>query len=491
MKYLIVLLLSMGSLPLLCIAQQKSPDKLDQFLAIAEDLFRKAQLPGAGLSIVHQGEIIYTGGFGYANLDRQQPVSDTSLFVLASTTKAFTGLIAAKLVDQGLLDWKTPIIHYLPDFTLSEPYIAEHINLEDLFTHMSGLAQDDQLWLGQPISREAVFQQTATLPFTHSFRSTWAYNNHAYVIIGKVLETVSGQSWETLLQELIFDPLGMNQSCAQHDHFLQNPNHVTGYFGDGKTIRPHNNSDNIAPAGGISSTPKDMAKWLQFIAQKGNLNGTQQVSKEVFEYLTQPKGMSFTDTCSVQYYSIGWGGLRTAGRRTLRHGGAIAGNSARVSVMPDDGFGIFVGTNQRSDFKDILTDYAEQLFVHENFQRDTIRENVLINLNRFIQFQNTLLAEGIPAAKAYHERLLYTDFEADLIALGNAFLEAGYLEPAVFVFELNCQERPTSIQALSQYAKVLIQQGDLDKAKEQFEKILEYSPNHPAAKEALKDLENR
>ncbi|MEM6724184.1 MAG: serine hydrolase [Bacteroidota bacterium] len=478
-------------LPAFGIGQHPAQDKLDHFLEIAEELFQKAELPGAGIALVYQGEVLFKGGMGYADRAQQIPVTSNSVFPIGSTTKAFTGVLAATLVDQGQIDWKQPIIQYLPDFTLTEPYVAKQVNLEDLFTHMTGLAQEDQRWLDMPIDREAVFQQTATLPFTHSFRSTWAYNNHAYVIIGKVLETQTGKTWETLIQERIFQALGMDHSYARHQDFLNDPLHVIGYQGDGKSIRPHQNTDNIAPAGGISSSPSDMAKWLQFLANKGQVQGHPLVDSTTFDYLISPKGMSFVDPCTVQYYSIGWGGLKTAERRILRHSGAIGGNSARISVLPDDGFGIAILTNQRSDFKEILTAYAEQLFVLGDFKRDLEREHQLINLNRFIQFQNTLLDFGIAAAKDYYASLEFRDFEDDLIHLGLALLEAGYLEPALYLFELNAQERPESVQALVHYARALAQNKETQEAINYYKKALHLDPDQDAVREALDKLENQ
>jgi len=463
-------------------------EKLNTFLNVAEDLFNKTELPGAGIAIVYEGEVVYKGGFGFADLDKKEPVSEHTLFFIGSTTKAFTGVATAKLVENQLLDWKKPIINYLPDFTLSEPYIAKHIHLEDLFIHMSGLSRKDELWYNKDITREQVYKQTSTLPFAHSFRSTWDYNNHAYVIIGKVMEKVTGKTWESLIQDEIFNPLGMTNSYVRHQDFINYNNHVTGYFGDGKTIRAHISSDNVAPAGAISSTPKDISKWLQMLANQGMFKGEKFISQKEFDYLTKPKGMSFVDTCSVHYYSIGWGGLINEYQRTLRHSGAIAGNNARVSVMPDDGFGIFIMTNQRSDYKDLLTDYAESIFVNGDFKRDVEKENKVISLNRFIQFQNKLLDTGIEVAKAYHATIKYKDFESNMIALGNSLLDAGHIESAVFVLELNVANNSESYLAYDNYAQALFQNNNKDKAIEMYKKSLELFPNNVVTKMKLKKL---
>lgn len=475
--------------PVLSFSQtSESKQKLDTFLSVAKDLFQKAELPGAGFSIVYNGESIYNGGFGYSSLEKKTPIDENSLFFIGSTTKAFTGFAAATLVDKEKLAWKKPIIHYLPDFTLSEPYVAQNIHLEDLFTHMSGLSRKDNLWLGKPITREKVYEQTKTLDFSHSFRDEWQYNNHAYVIIGKVLEKVSNTSWESLIENEIFKPLEMNSSYTKHEEFLNDSKHVTGYYRDGKMLQRHINSDNIGPAGAISSTPKDLSKWLKMLVNKGHYKGKQLISEEQYNYLMNPKGMSFTDTCSVKYYAIGWGGKQTHGKRTLIHSGAIAGNNARVLFSPEHGFGIFILTNQISDYKDILTDYAERIFITDDFERDHEREKKLISFNRFIQFQNLLLDYGMEAAKKYHEKLTYKDFEPSMVKLGESLLNAGYTEPALFVFELNVADNPNSIKGNDTYAKALLKNNNKSKAIKILKKLLELDPTNENTKKRLDNI---
>ena len=457
--------------------QSIDEQKLQTFLGIAEELFVKAQLPGVGMAIVQNNEVVYKGGFGYGDLKEQKPITEHSLFFLGSTTKAFTGFTAARLIEKKKLEWKKPIINYMPDFELSEPYVAKNVNLEDLFTHMTGLSRNDNLWLGKPLTREQVYQQATALPFSHSFREKWAYNNHAYVIIGKTLENVSGSSWESLIENEIFRPLEMNDSYTTHQGFINDVNHVNGYQKDGKTLRAHINSDNIGPAGAISSTPNDISKWLLMMVNQGSYKGKQIIHNKAYNYLVDPKGMSFTDTCSVQYYSIGWGGKKTQGKRTLIHSGAIAGNNARVLFTPESGFGIFIMTNQISDYKDILTDYAESIFLNDTFKRDVERESQLISFNRFIQFQNALLDYGIEPAKTYYNKLKFKNFEKSMNFLGQSLLDAGYMEEALFVFELNTIDNQKSFNAFNSYANALSKNKEKERAINMYKKSIELNSN--------------
>lgn len=462
--------------------------KLARFLAIADSLRQQAGVPGVGLAIVYQGEIAHVGGMGYQDLAKKRPVSENTLFMIGSTTKAFTGVVAGRLVDRGLLDWKKPIINYLPGFTLSEPYIAQHLNIEDAFTHMTGLARKDELWHGQPLSRKQIFKQVETMPFAGSFRGEWAYNNHMYVVAGTVLEEVGRKSWEELVTEEIFSPLEMSSSHVSYKAFMKDSHAATGYQEDGLTIRPHINVDNIGPAGAISSSPKDIGNWLMMMVNKGFFEEQELLQPETFDYLTEPKSMSLEGDCSVKYYSIGWGASKNKGKRYLRHSGAIAGQNAVALVMPEDDFGVFIMTNQRSDYKEILTDYAENIFLKNDFSRNLLREDELISKTYFIRLRNTLLDYGIEAARAYHATIPNRNYESLMNELGYALLGQNHIEAALLIFELNTEDQPISPNAFDSYGEALLKAGEQEKAISVYKRALELDPELTSTILALKSL---
>ena len=466
-------------------------EKRAYFLELASSLQEQAEVPGVGIALVYEGRIQFTGGFGFSNLETKAPVTKNTLFMIGSTTKAFTGVVAAKQVEHGLLDWKTPIRHYLPNFKLSEPYIAKNVTMEDALIHMTGLARRDDLWKGKAISREEVFKQVETIPFEHSFRGTWDYNNHMYVVVGKVLETLAQQSWENLVEEAIFKPLGMTNSHTTFKAFIEDPKHAIGYEQDGQTIKPHINIDNIGPAGSISSTPEDASKWLSMLVNQGRFEDTILLQPKEFEYLTSPKGMSLIDTCTVRYYSVGWGANITKGKKYLRHSGAIAGQNAVVLVMPEDGFGIFVMTNQRSDYKDILVDYAEQIFVKNNFERDWEKEDRLRSNTFYIRFQNTLLEEGLDQAKALYDTFKYKNFEDQMNQLGYYLMEKEEMEKALLVFELNVKEHQNSANAYDSYGEALLKVKNKEAAIKMYKKSLMLDPTNENAASVLKQLQKK
>ena len=468
--------------------QNDTNRKLQQFLTVAEDLQKQAEVPGVGLAIIANNKVIYTGGLGFSNLNKSVPVTENTLFMIGSTTKAFTGVVAAKLVERGLLDWHKPIINYLPDFKLSEPYIARNMNIEDAFIHMTGLERKDELWVEKPISRKEVFKQVETMKFKNSFRSEWDYNNHMYVVAGTVLEKIADKSWEDLIRQEIYEPLGMENSYTSYQEFMDQSAKSTSYQQDGLTTRPHVNFDNIGPAGSLSSTPKDISKWLNMLVNQGKFQEKSFLQPKEFEYLTSPKGMSLEDVCKVRYYSIGWGANINMGKKYLRHQGGIGGQNAVALVMPEDGFGIFVMTNQRSDYKDILVDYAENIFVKNDSSRDLDREDILFSNTTFTRFRNTILDKGVESARTYHSTIKFKNYEEKMNTLGYQLMYSGQIEKALLVLELNVKDHPTSANAYDSYGEVLLKAKLKEQAIEMYKKSIELNPNNSNAINILKNL---
>lgn len=351
-----------------------SEEKLSYFLGLADSLRILSNTPGVGIAIVHDHEIIYQGGVGLRDKEENLPVTENTLFAIGSNTKAFTGVLAAKLVKEGKMNWKDPIVKHLPNFKLKEEYVTRHVTVEDALIHMTGLGRHDDLWNGRDISREEILEQLQYLDFHGSLRSEFQYNNLMYLVVGLAIENITGKSWGSLVEEEIFKPLGMKNSYTSYAEFIKHPQKSTGYSKSGRYPIPHKNIDNIGPAGSISSTPGDIAKWLEVFVNEGKQGEDVFLDQTQYDYLTGPKGMSYTEPCTISYYAIGWGGWNREGKKDLGHGGAIDGQEAFVSIMPEEGFGIFIMTNQNSNYKYLLGTYAKNIFVLDKYERDYAEE---------------------------------------------------------------------------------------------------------------------
>lgn len=464
-------------------------EKLAQFLEVAEELRAKTNVPGVGLAVVHQNKLIYTGGLGLRDQEKKLPVTENTLFAIGSTTKAFTGVLAAKLVAAGKLSWKDKIIQHIPDFKLQEEYVARNVTLEDAFKHMTGLGRHDDIWVKKGVSREEVLSQIPNLSLDGSLRERWDYNNLMYLVAGVVTEKISGQSWNESIQKEIFEPLGMNNSYTSFVEFMSHQERARGYAADGITMVGPLNADAVAPAGSISSTPADAAKWLEMWVNKGQFQGKSFLGTKEYEYMTSPnENMSYLPPSSVRYYSVGWSGTMTEGKKHIGHAGAGDGQNALIFIRPADGFGIFIMTNQVSDYKYLLQTYAENIFLDNNFKRDTQRENEIAMVAKFNRFDVLLREKGEQAAMKFFETFDGVNLEGSINHLGYLYLQEKEYEKAIFLMQLNTKEYPNSFNAYDSLGEAYYHNKEYDLAIKNYEKSLELNKENGNARTMIEQI---
>ncbi len=341
------------------------PEKLAYFLELTDTLRRKAQNPGLALAIVYDNKLLHQGGLGYRNLAKQLPVTANTLFEIGSCSKAFTGVLAAQLVQAGKLNWSDKVTQHLPGFRLADAYASENATVQDLLTHRVGLAQHFYMQYGPKLSRPEVLEKLPYLSFEGSFREKFLYNNYLYTVAGILEEKTTNTPWETLVASRIFQPLGMRSSFATFREFQAYPENTVSYQADGRTVVPPSSIDAVAPAGGISSTITDMARWLQMLVGRGRLEGQEFLPARQFSYLTSP--LTVRNAAEGIFYGIGWD-IDTK-RDIIYHDGRTAGQSSRVLFMPQKGFGIVVLCNQQTDLQNLLIRYATNIFVDNNYKK--------------------------------------------------------------------------------------------------------------------------
>jgi len=479
-------------------SQKSIQQKLDYFLSIADTVRIKRNAPGAGIAIVYEGKTIYTGGIGYRDVEKQLPVTENTLFAIGSTSKAFSGVLTGKLAEKEKMSWKDPISQHLPEFKLKEEYVTRHANFEDAFMHMTGLGRHDTLWYDKQRTSAELLAGMANLDFHGSFRGEFNYNNLMYMTIGLALEKIDGRSWHDQIKAEIFKPLGMTSSFTDYNGFMNYSERSIGYESDGTTIVAHRNIDHVASAGSITSTPKDISKWLAAFVNKGEASSGRFLSEETYEYLTSPKGSSFTPPSTLRYYSIGWGGVYIDGKRDIGHAGAIDGQEALVKIMPEDGFGIFILTNHESNVKYLLADYAANIFVKENYERDVEAENRLeadrisaFYRNELIEiFTQNEMTEAIKKYRALLKKEPKANFEGILNSIGyREFLNNKKYDKAIEIFKLNVEEHPESANVYDSLGEAYLYAKKYELAKKNYLKALELAPNSANAKAMLKKVE--
>ena len=183
-----------GFVFVLCLFAQPDPLRdLDTYVAQAMQAF---QVPGVGVAVVKDGQVVIAKGYGVRKLGESAPVDSHTLFGIASNTKAFTATALGMLVDEGKIGWDDPVVNRLPGFEMYDPYVTHEMTIRDLLTHRSGLglgAGDLLFFPPSSYTREEIIHKLRYIKPASSFRSRYAYDNLLYMVAGQIIPAVTGK----------------------------------------------------------------------------------------------------------------------------------------------------------------------------------------------------------------------------------------------------------------------------------------------------------
>ena len=357
MKKLIVLL----SLGIVCFTAFSQKNPYAKNIKELDALFTKAitdfNVPGMAIAIIKDDQVLLSKGYGVREVGKTDPVTDQSLFAIASNSKAFTSAALAMLVDEGKLKWDDKVRKYLPWFTLYEPYVSDAFTVRDLLCHRSGLAtfSGDLIWYGTTHSREEVIRRAKHLEPVFGFRESYGYSNIMFLAAGEIVQVVSGKSWDDFVRERIFSPLGMKTSNTTVRDFKPGDN----------IAMPHNekkgvnevidyvNWDNIGPAGSINSSVAEVTQWLRLQLGKGTLDGRKYWNEvrtmEMWENnMPKPVGKWQRENMPTRHfngYGLGWELMEYGGHKVVSHGGGYDGMISKTMMVPELNLGFVILTN--------------------------------------------------------------------------------------------------------------------------------------------------
>ncbi len=324
--------------------------KLDGFDAFAAQALRDWKCDGFAIAVVQDGKVILSKGYGLRDVKKNLPVTQKTLFAIGSATKSFTVTALGVLVDQGKLDWDKPVRDYLPDFRMWDQFATERMTTRDLVTHRSGLPRHDLMWYNSPFSREQLFERLRYLEPNKDFRTAFQYQNLMFMTAGYLAGHIAGTSWEQLVHNVIFEPLGMTGSNfsvldSQKSADFSLPYKVAN---DIVVDVPFRNIDSIGPAGSVNSNLEDMTKYVMMHLAKGK--GVVSATNETQMMIPQMAIQAPSTDKELGDLSYGMGFFVTSyrGHKFVHHGGNIDGFSSLVAFLPQDNIGLVILTNQDS-----------------------------------------------------------------------------------------------------------------------------------------------
>lgn len=334
---------------------QNLAQQVKEFDTYVESSRKLYQVPGLAVTVVKDGKVIFKKGYGVQQLGMPNQVNAQTLYACASTTKAMTATCMGILVDEGKVKWDDPVIKYLPEFQLYDPYVTRELKIRDLFTHNSGVGNTDFLWSIMKIPSDEVLAKMKMVEPSYSLRSSFIYQNIFYLAAGKVIEKVSGTPWEVFIQKRIFEPLAMTRTfpilSQVNDANQSKPHHLI----DGKiTVIDRTNADAIGPAGSVWSCVDDMSKWALCMLDSSKYNGGKLLKPATWNEIFKPQVMvtasQFYPTAQLTKpnwttYGLGWFQQDYKGRKVNFHTGSLAGETAIHGQLPSEKLAIYIFGN--------------------------------------------------------------------------------------------------------------------------------------------------
>lgn len=348
-------------------------DKFNKLRKFVKETMEYWKVPGMAISIVRNNEIIFSEGFGLRDVENNLPVTKNTLFAIGSSTKSFGTMLLGMLEDDGKLKLDDKVLDHLPDFEMYDNFVSERMTIRDLITHRSGLPRHDFVAIGSDFTRKEIVSKLKFLQPNKSFRTDFQYQNLMFITAGYLAGQVEKSTWEELVQNRIFNPLGMERSNFDINVMKKDDNFSNGYeFKDDKVLKmDFFEFDSAGPAGSINSSAEEMAEWLKLHLNNGVYNEDLLISKGLLTQMHTPfttiNSPVTTKVMSHTAYGLGWFIQTYQGKKRVQHGGNIDGFSALVTLYPQESLGIVVLTNlNTTPLRDFASLYAEDLMFDRN-----------------------------------------------------------------------------------------------------------------------------
>ena len=385
---------------------------------IVDEVVARYHLPGIAVGVIDNGHVVYKATRGELVAGSGKAVTTNSLFKIASNSKAMTASVLARLVEADKLQWDAPVVRYLPDFAMHDPWVTRNMQVRDLLVHNSGLPEgggDLMLW-PEPnaFTRADVIHGLRYIKPAYSFRSGYAYDNLLYVVAGEVAASAGGASYEELMRREVFQPLGLTRcrvgawrtgevdDVAQPHMRKGNRNVTIGADGANVAAITH------AAAGGIRCSLDDMLAWAgNWLAPTPRqLEWLPPAQRRELWKARTPMPISERrrewDNTHYLAYADGWRLADVDGEWNVSHTGTLSGMYSVLSLLPDRKSGFVVLINgDGDDARTVLTERLLKHFTAPGKARSVASyADEIARAAAPAQSVETVVPAGIPVSKA-------------------------------------------------------------------------------------------
>jgi CubicO group peptidase (beta-lactamase class C family) len=463
-----------------CGSPQDKTREIDELMNL---YYQYGQFNGAVLVAQH-GDVIYEKGFGYANMEWSIPNTPDTRFRIASLTKQFTSMLVMQLVEEGRIDLNDRLTEYLPEYRQDT---GSEVTIHHLLAHTSGIPNYTNIpgfWSDSTRnyrSLDYMLREYCSGDLRFEPGTEFEYSNSGYLILGLIIEKVTGTRLENVLHEKILKPLGMNDTGIDH-HEMVLSRRASGYRQqiDGYTNAPYDCMQNFYGNGNMYSTVQDLYLWDQA------LYSDRLLSREYLELLFTPYLNDYAYGWGVQRLQVGGSGDSSL---TVYHSGGMAGFNTHIFRVVDEHHLIVLLNNFSGDhrisaitrgIRNILYDLPYEL------PKNSIAKVLL----------KTIEERGISSAVTHYHRARsespdsYDFGESELNSLGYYLLGKKRFEEAIAIFKLNVSVYPDASNTYDSLGEAYMLNGDRELAIENYEKSLVLDPGNANARNILKQLDS-
>lgn len=313
-------------------------------------------IPGLSVGIVKDQELIWSNAYGFSNVENKVPASTGTIYSICSISKLFTSIAIMNLYEEGKLRLDDPVASVLPNFNIQQKYEESGpITIRGLLTHSSGLPRESgaPYWTGPDFpfpTREEVKKELGQQETLYSASTYFQYSNLGMSLLGEVIEEVSGMPYDKYIEQLILNPLQLNNTKPFMPEDRWGQELATGYSAikrDGSRDKVNLfNARGIKAAAGFSSTVEDLAKFAawQFRLLDG---GNEEILKP--STLKEMQRVHWVDPDFNTYWGLGFAVSNNNGQKEVGHGGSCPGYRTSLSLTPAEEISVIVMMNAMSN----------------------------------------------------------------------------------------------------------------------------------------------
>lgn len=311
------------------------------------------QIPGISAAVVHDQQVVWAGGFGYADVARRAPATASTIYSICSISKLFTSIATLQLRDAGKLRLDDPVAKHLPWFTIKRTFPdAGEITIEGLLTHASGLPReaDYPYWSGPDFTfptHDQIVAKLSSQETLYPAERYFQYSNLGLTLAGEIVSAASGQPYDSYVRTRILEPLRLQSTRTDMPEAERNGRLAVGYGSltreGSRRPAPFYLARGIAPAAGFSSTAEDLARFASW--QFRLLGGGDGAGVLKASTLRQMHRVHFIDPDWQTSYGLGFAVRRVEDKTFVGHGGSCPGYRTELLMQPQEKIATVVMAN--------------------------------------------------------------------------------------------------------------------------------------------------